>query len=283
MMVDPDVHIGREEVVCDFTDRRRFSRLAAMLDHEQPPWREGVVPPLGHWLCFQPDSLQSRLGTDGHPDPGGDGLIPDFRFPRRMWAGSRIAFHSDLSLDAPVVRTTTLKSATPKTGSSGAILIVTLEHRIASEEGAIAIVEEQDIIYREAAPAGETAARPSALARGCDDQITRSMVSDPTLLFRYSALTFNAHRIHYDRQYARAVEGYPDLVVQGPLLATLMLDNLLRHRDGVRIRSFGFRARSPIFVGEKVRLGARLNGNLASFTVTGPMGIAITGDAAVSS
>jgi 3-methylfumaryl-CoA hydratase len=279
-MVDAQAYIGRQEIRKDWAGGERFARLAATLDHDTPPWTVGVLPPLGHWLCFLPSAQQSAVGHDGHPARSDDGFLPNVNLPRRMWAGSRVRFLQDVPLDAAIVRTSTLTAATPKNGRSGNMLFVTVQHEIAVDGSEPAIIEEQDIVYRDAAPVGAAFVRTAA-DPGSPDPIIRSVTPDPVLLFRYSALTFNAHRIHYDREYARAEEAYPGLVVQGPLIATLMLDHFMREVKAP-IQSFSFRAASPSFDGETLTIGFRRDGNTAELRVVGPAGIAMTGTVEVT-
>jgi 3-methylfumaryl-CoA hydratase len=279
-MVDLQAYIGRHEVLRDWTDSERFARLAATLDHSAPLWSASVLPPLGHWLCFLPSAQQSAMGRDGHPARTDDGFFPNVDLPRRMWAGSRVRFLQDVPLDTAIVRTSTLTAATPKNGRSGNMLLVTVQHEIAVDGGEPAIIEEQDIVYREAAPAGATFVRTAA-DPGSTDPIIRLVTPDPVLLFRYSALTFNAHRIHYDREYACGEEAYPGLVVQGPLIATLMLDHFVREVKAP-IQAFSFRATSPSFDGETLAIGFRRDGNTAKLRVVGPAGVAMTGTVEVA-
>lgn len=270
-------YVGRSETQCDWTDRQRFTRLAATLDHAGAHWPPSTLPPLGHWLCFLPREPQSAIGVDGHPARTDEGLLPNVALPRRMWAGSRIRFLSDLPLDAPLERRSTVKSVASKSGRSGEMLFVTVEHQIAVQSEDTAIIEEQDIVYREAAVPG-AAMVLSAADPGADDPSIRVVTPDPVMLFRYSALTFNSHRIHYDRDYARQDEGYPDIVVQGPLIATLMLDHLVSE-SGQRVIAYSFRAASPSFVGEPVKLGFARNGRHAQLRAVGPAGVVMTGAA----
>lgn len=270
-------YIGRSETLYDWSDRQRFIRLAATLDHAGAHWPHSALPPLGHWLCFLPREPQSAIGVDGHPVRTDDGLLPNVALPRRMWAGSRIRFLSDLPLDAALERTSTVKSVVPKSGRSGEMLFVTVEHRIGVPGEDSAIIEEQDIVYREAAVAGTAMVR-SAPDPGADDPSIRVVTPGPVTLFRYSALTFNAHRIHYDRDYARQEEGYPDIVMQGPLIATLMLDQLASE-CGARIVAYSFRAVSPSFAGESIKLGFARDGQHAQLRAVGPAGVVMTGSA----
>jgi len=280
-MDDLESFIGRTEVQHDLSDERRFARLAATLDRETFSGSAAALPPLGHWLCFLPNERQSLIGLDGHPSRTKDGLLPDVGLPRRMWAGSRIRFLQDLPLNAPIERTSTLRAAAPKCGRSGRMLFVTVEHRVSVTGEDVAIVEEQDIVYREAAASGSSFVRTAA-DPGDSDPTISIVTPDPVLLFRYSALTFNAHRIHYDRQYASDEEGYPGLVVQGPLIATLMLDHLLQHSTS-RLESYSFRAASPSFAGEPIALGFRRHDNEALLRAVGSAGVLMTGTAELES
>ncbi|WP_246524886.1 FAS1-like dehydratase domain-containing protein [Sphingobium phenoxybenzoativorans] len=276
--MDPQSFIGRCQVDEDIADPARFVRLAATLDHDQPPWLEGMVPPLGHWLCFQPDARHSNVGPDGHPVRSDTGLLPNVDLPRRMWAGSRVEFRREIEKGAAIRRVSTLVAATPKSGRSGEMLFVTVRHEIGERDGEAAIVEEQDIVYREAAAPGAPLARPAVAVEG-DDEVVRIVAPDPVMLFRYSALTFNSHRIHYDRDYARDEEGYPGLVVQGPLIATLLMDHLLRQKAGRKIARYSFRAMSPMYDGEEMRLGLAYESGQARLRAIGPVGVAMTAQA----
>jgi 3-methylfumaryl-CoA hydratase len=237
--------LGRTEAVADTATAAPLKGLAATLDHADPPWPDGEVPPLGHWLYFLPQALQSAIGEDGHPRRGG--FLPPVPLPRRMWAGGRLTFHGPVRVGEPIRRLSTIAGVEHKHGKSGDLVFVNLTHEV-STSASVAITEQQDLVYREAAPGSGGAAAPAAAApevRVAD--WSRTVVPDPVLLFRYSALTFNGHRIHYDRAYAQGVEGYPALVVHGPLIATLLVDLFLRRHPGARITSFAFRGRSPLF------------------------------------
>jgi 3-methylfumaryl-CoA hydratase len=231
---------GRSETVEDVASPVPLAGMAALLDHDVPPWRDGELPPLAHWLYFLGHARQSEIDLDGHPRRGG--FLPPITLPRRMWAGSRIVFHGAIPVGAAMTRRSTIADIKTKQGASGAMIFVTVKHEI-GVAGAAAIVEEQDIVFRDA-PSGQTPA-PKPDPRSITD--TRSINPDPTLLFRFSALTFNAHRIHYDRDYAVEVEGYPGLVVQGPLTAMLLMDHFLRTHPRSNVTRFEFRAQSPLF------------------------------------
>lgn len=235
-------------IATDVAVHRPFELLAALLDHETPPWRPNEMPPLGHWLLFVPEARQSLIGTDGHPARDADGL------PRRMWAGSRVRFHAPVPLGSPLRRQSETLEEIEKQGKSGPMRFVTMRHRIFVDD-VLAIEEDQDIVYRQAAPAGTSAHPPAPESKAPPPPVVRSFKADPIQLFRFSALTFNAHRIHYDRDYATGEEGYPALVVHGPLIATLLMDHYLRHHPAATIRGFSFRAMRPIFDIDPFTLG----------------------------
>ncbi|MDR3474538.1 MAG: MaoC family dehydratase N-terminal domain-containing protein [Devosia sp.] len=234
--------IGRSVGADDIAGAGLFAELAATLDHDTPPWRAGQMPPLGHWLCFHPKARESDLGPDGHPAKGG--FMPPVPLPRRMWAGSRITFHAPVSIGDRLQRRSTIADLKERHGRSGALVFVTVRHEIANVLGPV-ISEEQDIVYREASGPGvaPTVGAPGAPAADWQRQVT----PDPVLLFRFSALTFNAHRIHYDRPHAEQEEHYPGLVVQGPLTAMLLMDFFLRAFPAVRVTRFSFRGTRPLF------------------------------------
>ena len=239
--VDLTSWIGRSETATDIATAAALNGLAALLDHDTPPWPADEVMPLGHWLYFLPRARQSQMDADGHPHRGG--FLPPVPLPRRMWAGGRLTFERPIPIGAVLERRSTIADVSLKAGRSGPMVFVTVRHEIAFE-GRCAVREEQDIVYREmpiisATPGATEAPRPS--------QWTREFVPDPVQLFRFSALTFNAHRIHYDRPYAREIEHYPGLVVQGPFVATLLLDHFLRRMPGARVASFAFRAQRPLY------------------------------------
>ena len=237
--------IGRTEETSDQACVAPLKGLAATLDHAEPPWGSDTVPPLGHWLYFLPQALQRDISEDGHPKRGG--FLPPVPLPRRMWAGSRVEFHVPIVAGTPIERLSTISAVEHKSGKSGDLVFVTVEHSI-SNQGRLALTEVQDIVYKEAPPPGQAApAAPATSAEARRADWTRTVTPDPVLLFRFSALTFNGHRIHYDRPYALEVECYPGLVVHGPLTATLLMDLFLRHHPGARVLSCSIRGRQPLF------------------------------------
>ncbi|MEP4379289.1 MAG: MaoC family dehydratase N-terminal domain-containing protein [Alphaproteobacteria bacterium] len=237
--------VGRTETRQDMIGVERCVAMQAMLDDGDTALAGGdALPPLWHWLYFWDIAPRSGLGRDGHPALSGD-FLPPVGPARRMWAGSRVSFPGDLRLGEPATRVSTIDSITEKTGRSGRLVFVTVCHEISGGEG-LAIVDEHDIVYREDTGEPGATARPGEPAPD-DAEWTERVDPNPTLLFRYSGLTFNGHRIHYDRDYARDVEGYDGLVVHGPLLATLMVGLADRSWPERRITGFEFRGHRPVF------------------------------------
>lgn len=237
----------------DRVDTAAVRRLAATLDLDPPTH----VPALWHWLAFLPDASTAVLGTDGHPPRGG--LLPPVRLPRRMFAGGHFTFHGPIAIDEPLQQRSWVSDTTVKEGRSGQLVFVTVRRELSSEHGLV-LEETDDIVYRgPEVGGGSAAAPPTASGVSADPGSTdpepaaRSVTPTEALLFRFSALTFNAHRIHYDAPYARDVEGYPALVVHGPLIA-IWLAGLAEERLGAPLRTFSFRGRSPAFLGETIEL-----------------------------
>lgn len=243
--------IGRQEIGEDVVGLALARRFHATLDRPGAmPAVGDVVPPLLHFCLALPEVATAGLGADGHPARGG--FLPPVPLPRRMWAGGAVTFHGDLRVGDRIRRVSTVADVTLKDGRSGPLCFVAVDHRI--EVDGVAVVEErQDIVYRGADP---SSAPPLVAAPPAEPGTHRRAVAASTpLLFRYSALTFNAHRIHYDRPYATAVEGYPGLVVQGPLQATLLAD-FAAEIGGRRPDRFDFRGRAPLFDGGVFHLEA---------------------------
>lgn len=234
--------VGKTQVLDDLLSPAPIRLMRAMLDHDPEQPTPDALPPLWHWLYFLPGERQSRIGIDGHPERGG--FLPPVTLPRRMWAGGRLQFVRPLSPGVDVRRTSCILSVQDKTGRSGRLVFVTVRHEVSDTSG-LAIREEQDIVYRDA-PALGTVAPVLPMAPG-GEQFARVITPDPVLLMRYSALTFNGHRIHYDRPYATEEEGYPGLVVHGPLIATLLMEALRDAHPGRCVARFDFKAVSPLF------------------------------------
>lgn len=235
--------IGRSEEIPDVATVTPVRALAASLDNPTSDDHGAPVPPLWHWLYFLPRALTSELAEDGHLHKGG--FLPPIPKPRRMWAGGQLEFHAPLRIGAALRRKSTVVDVAMKEGRSGSMYFVKVRHDVHSD-GQLAVVEHHDIVYRDPAPAS-AASVPQRPTSSEFPSWSRSVQPSAPLLFRYSALTFNSHRIHYDRTYATEVEGYAGLVVHGPLLATLMLDLVRRELPSARIRQFSFKARRPVF------------------------------------
>ena len=234
---------GKTEVIEDRITAAPVAGLSATLDRDDAPPVTGTrLPELWHWLYFLPHHKQSELSDDGHAKRGG--FLPPVPLPRRMWAGSQLEWLQPLRVGDAVRRTSTILSVTHKSGRTGDLVFVKVGHEVHNQQG-LAIIEEHDIVYRDAPRPG--AAAPASVPAPADPSWVREIAPDDVLLFRYSALTFNGHRIHYDRRYVTQVEGYPGLVVHGPLLATLLLDLLRRQMPEAQVRRFEFRAISPTF------------------------------------
>ncbi len=237
--------IGRTETLEDVVTPVPVTALSATLDRADPAPQAGDgLPPLWHWLYFLPIRRQSDLGPDGHPKRGG--LLPPVELPRRMWAGGRLEFLSPLRIGEAIRRVSTVADVTLKEGSTGPLVFVLVRHEITGPAG-LAIREEHDIVYRDMPSPGQAKPAPKPAASPKAASWRRKIEPDDVLLFRYSALTFNGHRIHYDRRYVTETEGYPGLIVHGPLLATLLLDLLRWEMAGSQVARFRFRALQPIF------------------------------------
>lgn len=268
--------IGRTETVTDSLATEQAQAAAALFDLDPARHGAGSALPLPwHWFHFLPRAPQAALGNDGHPRLGG--FMPPVPYPRRMFAGSRITVHRPLVVGRPAERTGTIRDVVLKQGRSGALAFVTVAYRI-EQGGALALEEEQDIVYRE--PGAPVAAPvPRGVAPPAEGSWSRTVAPDTRLLFRFSALTLNAHRIHYDRDYARDVEGYPGLVVHGPLTAMLLLDLVRRHTDRP-VAAFAFRGQAPLFDGAPVRLVGRPDGDRVALEAQGPDGaVALSAEA----
>jgi 3-methylfumaryl-CoA hydratase len=234
---------GRSETLHDEITAAPVRNLAATLDRDDaPPVAGAELPPLWHWLYFLPGARQSELGPDGHPRRGG--FLPPVPLPRRMWAGGRLQWHAPLRVGDKVERTSRIVSVSHKAGRTGDLVFVLVRHEVRNAQG-VALTEEHDIVYRPAAQPGDPAPPPQPAPAG--PEWSREIVPDDVLLFRYSALTFNGHRIHYDRKYVTEVEGYPGLIVHGPLIATLLVDLARRRQPHRPMRSFSFKAVRPTF------------------------------------
>jgi 3-methylfumaryl-CoA hydratase len=280
MELDYSEWIGRQEEANDFISPGPIDRLAATLDRDDPPARNGdAIPPLAHWLFFLPNARQSEIGPDGHPRRGGF-LPPVHDLPRRMWAGSRISFQGEIRVGQELRRRSTVQSVKRKEGKSGPLVFVTVRHEYMAEGSeTVLLTDEHEIVYRGLEGA---AVKQAPKAEGPDAAWKRTVRPDDVLLFRYSALTFNGHRIHYARDYVTRVEGYPGLIVHGPLIATLLVDLVRRNDPAARIARFAFRAVSPLFDTDEIHLNGGApdkDGNIRLWATNGEGRLAMTAEA----
>ncbi|MCW5606250.1 MAG: MaoC family dehydratase N-terminal domain-containing protein [Burkholderiales bacterium] len=244
--------IGKTETKSDVATAWPVAALTATLDRADPePATGDAIPPGWHWLYFLEAKPASELGTDGHPKRGG--FLPPVPLPRRMWAGGRIEFRRALRVGDALRRDSEIVSVEPKQGKSGNLVFVTVRHTVTSG-GETAVVEEHDIVYRDAAKPGDPT--PQGRPAPAQSAWRRELAPDPVLLFRFSALTFNGHRIHYDLDYCRQEENYPGLIVHGPLQTILLLD-LCRRHETRPVKKLDYRALHPVFHGERITV----NGN----------------------
>lgn len=261
-MSEWDAWIGREDIRRDRVSAERTARWLGTLDREAAA--NGNVPQGVHWCLCTPDAPTATLGADGHPrrEDSPDSWMPPIALPRRMWAASKVEFLAPLALDAPVERRSAIRSITAKQGGSGPLIFVEVEHEIRAD-GELAVHETQSIVFRDAAPSDAPPSPPPPGEGRFDPgewDAHRLLLPDEALLFRYSALTFNSHRIHYDLPYATREEGYRGLVVHGPLTATLLLDLARRQFGDNALTSFTFRGLSPAICGEELHLALRGDG-----------------------
>jgi 3-methylfumaryl-CoA hydratase len=233
---------GKSEVFDDLITPAPLRALSATLDRDDPvPTAGTALPPLWHWLFFLPHHRQSEIGPDGHAQRGG--FLPPVPLPRRMWAGGRLQWHAPMVVGDAVKRVSTIASVTHKSGRTGDLLFVLVKHEVHNAQG-LCLTEEHDIVYRPAAKPTDPVVQPTTAPQ--HPTWHRDITPDEVMLFRFSALTFNGHRIHYDRKYVTEEEGYPGLIVHGPLIATLLTDLVRRHTDRA-IRRFDFKALRPTF------------------------------------
>lgn len=247
-----DAWIGKQLVTDALVTAYQADALAATLDRDDPLFREGdPIPPGWHQFYMREVVKLRDTAPDGHPKRGD--FLPPIDLPRRMWAGTEATYHKPIHVGERIRNTTTIEAVTPKTGKTGALVFLRLVHEIAGENG-VATTEIQNVVYREEAKPGAVAPEPPP-APG-EAVWKRAIHPTEVLLFRFSALTMNSHRIHYDRSYVTEVEKYPGLLVHGPLTQTLLLDLFRREMPTTLLKQFNVRAISPLY-------------DIADFTVEG--------------
>ncbi len=261
--------VGRTQQATDIVTAQLVKGLRATLFQEIGEPKKGDAAPFTvHWCLAQPVFPMSELGPDGHPTRGG--FLPPVPLPRRMWAGGELEFVEPLRVGDEQTRTSRISDVTVKTGSTGVLCFVSVEHVVASPRG-VAIRERQDIVYREmggAQPAAPAKAPPPPPAA----QHRQTHVSDPVLLFRYSALTFNGHRIHYDRDYVTKVEGYPGLIFHGPMQAAFIVEMAAKLRGGKPPKKLAYRGVQPLFEGSEFSINANDKGEAMELWVANAEG-----------
>jgi 3-methylfumaryl-CoA hydratase len=258
-----DAWIGREQAQSDVLTPGLLQRFRTTIDSDMT----GDIAPQGiHWCLCLPQAATAGLGDDGHPKRGG--FMPPISLPRRMWASSDVTFHAPLVSGATVVRKSIITEINEKRGSSGPLVFVTLDHETWADN-ALVISERQSVVYRDAPTVAAPTSPTGDIADLAGWAIHRSITPSEPLLFRYSALTFNSHRIHYDQPYATGVEGYRGLVVHGPLIATLLLDLAAREFGANTLKQFSMRAVSPAFIGEPLHLVGKNEGQNITLAAIG--------------
>lgn len=241
--------IGKEETDKDWVSPRVAAQMAGMLGWGSAPKEGEYLPIPWHWLFFNPVPLRDQTGIDGHPTKGG--FYPPVPLPCRMWAGSQVDYNGNLRVGDAIKRVSRIASVDAKEGRSGVLVFVTVEHKIFNAKGKLVISENQDLVYKATPTIPYKRSRAAQRQNGPCPQWIEPATPDSVQLFRYSALTFNAHRIHYDRNYSMEQEHYPALVVQGPLIASLLFNSLYKRIEKPEVTRFSFRGVTPLFDGEQ--------------------------------
>lgn len=266
---DLQAWLGRGENVSELLATDTATRLQATLGAYGATHDPASAQPGLHWCTAMTASDTDALGADGHPQTGG--FLPPVPLPRRMWASSTIAFHAALVVGNEITRRSRIKSVSQKKNATGQPLVfVDIDHSFV-QENIVRITETQSLVYRQPANGAQASAMQDQPVddEPCSNDNSLHITPSTALLFRYSAMTFNAHRIHYDQAYATGVEGYPNLVVQGPLMATLLMSFAANQRPSKPLATFQFRGVAPAFVNEELQLIAR-NGALEQLELRGP-------------
>lgn len=266
-------YVGRTRSEDDEVTLGAVRRMAATLDQDPNAYRRGSeMPESWYVILFGPTALERTLAGDGHVMTGD--FLPPLHNRRRMFGGRRVRFHQPLRIGDRVERVSKITRAEEKKGRSGPFTLITLVHELSAGNG-VAMTEEQDVVYRAPHAAGSATAQitppPQATPHPTKPEWSHAIAPDPVLLFRYSALTFNAHRIHYDLSYTRDVEGYPALVMNGGLTALLLVETARKHLPR-RIAGYDARAMHPLFVGQSIAFNGRIAGEGADLWASGPLG-----------
>lgn len=258
--------IGNQEKRTETIHQQSLDGFAALMDQDVPA--SSFVPAGGHWMYFLPNDRQSNLAIDGHSYKGG--FLPPVELPRRMWAGGRLTFNRPIKSGDVIDKISTVKSVAEKDGRTGKLVFVTVEHELTGPDGRY-IHEEHDVVFREAADPNAPTKEPEKASTDFD--WSETITPDPVMLFRYSALTFNGHRIHYDRDYVMQEEGYPGLIVHGPLIGTLLMKLAVENMDGKSLKNFEFRNFNPVFDTAPFKIcGKQIEEGLCSVWAMGPDG-----------
>lgn len=255
--MNADEWIGKSEDRSDSMSVEQLQRFEAMMNRDPSQIAEGAeLAPCAHWIYFTPALPQSELGVNGNAM--NDSLLPPVDLPRRMWAGGKLTFKKSLKVGIPAEKKSTVTKIEEKEGSTGKLCFVTLRHQISSK-GAVAVDEEQTFVFREENERGAHPIRTQPL--DIDPDWKKITKPDSIQLFRFSALTFNSHRIHYDRDYAQQVEGYPDLVVHAPLLLLTIIDAFKTKHDGKMIEEIEYNSIGPVYLGEQITIHCKNTDN----------------------
>ena len=259
--------IGRQIVQQDRLTPALLHRFRATLDSADSG---EIAPQAIHWALCTPDTATAQLGLDGHPQrtDSADSFFPPVPVPRRMWASSKVEFIAPISVNAEIIRTSTIAAISEKEGGTGSLVFVDVRHETRAD-GIVAVRETQTLVYREATTAKPTPAPPIIAPNLSEWDFHRTLVPNESLLFRFSAITFNTHRIHYDAPYAINEEGYRGLVVHGPLMASLLVDLAAREMGANTLRSFDFRAQAPAIVNEPLHLVGKREGDMLNLATLG--------------
>ena len=258
--------LGKTQTKCETINARQAELLAVTLGKPAPRKNE-VLPHCWHWAWFNDALPATELGRDGHPKRGG--FLPPVSLPRRMWAGGHLNFISPIIVGRKIKKTSTIADIKHRKGKTGELCIVTIEHKLFDED-TLCVDEKQSLVFRE--DPAQDAPAPEHIEPPSPEEITETLQPDPVMMFRYSALTFNGHRIHYDVDYARNVEGYPDLVFHAPLTATALCNLSQQLLPKGAVTSFEYRATSPLFCNAPVKLSGAMHNGKATVWAETPTG-----------